>query len=76
MQGGWGRPKRELVVHDCDIERIQGRRDQGAHRQALAGPRIGELVKDWRAAGSANYCCSQLFLRWMIGRVSYSNCRS
>jgi hypothetical protein len=61
---------RELVVHDCDIERIQGRRDQGAHRQALAGLRIGELAKGWRGARSANYCCSHLFLRWMIGRVS------
>ena len=50
--------KRELVVHDQDIERIQGRRDQGAYRQALAGPRIGELVKGWRGAGSVNYCCS------------------
>jgi hypothetical protein len=46
--------KRELVVHDCDVERIQGRRDQGAHRQALAWLRIGELVKAWRCAGSAN----------------------
>jgi hypothetical protein len=59
-----------LAVHDRDIEWIQSRRDQGAHRQALAGLRIGELVKGWRGARSANYCCSHLFLRWMIGRVS------
>ncbi len=56
--GGLEPAKRELVVHDQDIERIQGRRDQGAHRQALAGLRIGELVKGRRGAGSADYCCS------------------
>jgi len=38
--------KRELVVHDCDDERIQARRDQGAHRQARSWLRIVELVKD------------------------------
>jgi hypothetical protein len=41
--GGLEPAKRELVVHDCDIERIQGRRDQGARRQALGWLRIGEL---------------------------------
>jgi hypothetical protein len=65
-----------LVVHDRDIERIQGRRVQGAYRQALAGLRIGELVKGWRGARSANYCCSYFFLRWMIGQVSYPGRRS
>jgi hypothetical protein len=55
-----------LVVHDEDIERIQGRRDQGAHRQARAGLRIGELLKGRRGAGSPDYCCSHFFLRGMI----------
>jgi hypothetical protein len=38
--------KRELVLHDCDVERTQARRDQGAHRQARSWSRIVELVKD------------------------------
>ncbi|HEV3360888.1 MAG TPA: hypothetical protein VG247_29065, partial [Pseudonocardiaceae bacterium] len=58
--GGLQPAKRELAVHDRDIQRIQGGRDQGAHRQALAGLRISELVNGWRGAGSANYCCSHL----------------
>jgi ectoine hydroxylase-related dioxygenase (phytanoyl-CoA dioxygenase family) len=36
------------------------------HKQARwfpEGRRIGELVKDWRGAGSANYRCSHLLLR-------------
>ena len=70
--GGLEPAKRELIIHDQDIERIQGRRDQDAHRQARAGLRIGELVKGWRGARSANYCCSHVFLRWRIGRVSAS----
>jgi hypothetical protein len=60
-----------LAVHDQDIERIQGRRDHSADRPALAGLRIGELVDGWCGTGPANYCCSHLFLRWLIGRVSY-----
>jgi hypothetical protein len=55
--------KRKLVVHDGEIERVQGRRDQGAHRQARARLRIIELVEGWRGAGSANYRCSHWFLR-------------
>lgn len=69
--GGLEPAKRELVVHDCDIERIQGRRNQGAYRQPLAGLRIGELIKGWRGAGSANYCGSHLLLHWMIEQVSF-----
>jgi hypothetical protein len=61
-----------LVVHDEDIERIQGRRDQGAYRQALTGLRIGELVKGWRGAGSANYCCSHWRASYRAGLPIWS----
>jgi hypothetical protein len=49
--------ERELVVRDRDVERVQGRRDHGAHRQALARLRIGELVKGRRGAGLADHRC-------------------
>jgi hypothetical protein len=64
--GTRGRSVRDLVVHDRDIERIQGRRDQGAYHQALAWLRIGEPVQGWRGTGSANDRCSHLFLVWII----------
>ena len=47
--------ERELVVRDRDVEQVQCRRDKGAHRQALARLRIGELVKGRRGAGLADY---------------------
>jgi len=50
--------ERELVVRDRDVEQVQGRRDQGGYRQALARLRIGELVKGRRGAGLADYRCS------------------
>ena len=58
--GGLEPAKRELVVHDRDVEGIQARRAQGADRQAWRWPRIVELIKDRRSAGSANYRCSHL----------------
>jgi hypothetical protein len=61
--------ERELVVRDRDVERVQGRHGPGAHRPALARLRIGELVKGRRGTGLAEYRCSPLVLRWMIGRV-------
>jgi hypothetical protein len=69
MQGGLQSAKRELVVHECYVQRIQGGRDQGTDRDAGAGPRIGELLKDWSGAGLADYCRSHLFLRSMIGTL-------
>ena len=67
--------KRELVVHERHVQRIQGRRDQGTDRDAGAGLRIGELFKDWGGAGLMDYCRSHVFLRSMIGHVTYSSRR-